>query len=523
MLQTYPWNKHIAGTNKKTCWAHTYAQQLGKGEGDRCTYKLLATNVNKVSNPAQPSKPNPPRQPTQRTLHGDTITNHFGWLRDPQRTDRTVIQYLKQENDYARIQLAPVQQLASKLETEIAAQEWSAALATASFEQPQASSAASQGHEEDYYGAYKVFKVASSTKPSLSAYQRVHLGSGPASVVLDEAHRQLQPGPYKLHTFQPNRDFSAFAFTECHYQLDLGVQPNSYRLCVAACTGAGDADAQAGTPDSSIRVIAEQVSGPVYWTPDGGAIMYTRTVPGNACALFVHRVGIHSSGQAADANTDDGGSCGSMCGGEQHVFTDAGQTELRFRRCQPDGLVVLESWGFGSMPCEVRYLRAQDTAAPAAGQQDRSCSTPNHHQRQTQHRSNISRGTDQADEQDGYSASTSSSSYNYSESSPAVISIPGTQAAWVSMLPRRHGNVYRLLPGGRDAYIVHRQGLDAPNGELLLFMPSMHAAGMELPVRAIMCRMHLMAYGHHACLHHHDSFPALCCAGRAAARMCHNK
>lgn len=53
------------------------------------------------------------------TLHGDTRTDNYAWLRDDRREDQQVLAHLNAENDFCLQQLKPQQALQAQLLTEI--------------------------------------------------------------------------------------------------------------------------------------------------------------------------------------------------------------------------------------------------------------------------------------------------------------------------------------------------------------------------------------------------------------------
>ena len=55
------------------------------------------------------------------TLHGDTRTDNYFWLRDDTRSDPDVLEYLRQENDYGRRVMASQQALEDQLLKEMIA------------------------------------------------------------------------------------------------------------------------------------------------------------------------------------------------------------------------------------------------------------------------------------------------------------------------------------------------------------------------------------------------------------------
>jgi len=57
--------------------------------------------------------------PHVMTLHGDTRTDDYYWLRDDTRSDQDVLDYLHQENDYGREVMASQQALQERLLKEI--------------------------------------------------------------------------------------------------------------------------------------------------------------------------------------------------------------------------------------------------------------------------------------------------------------------------------------------------------------------------------------------------------------------
>ncbi|HEY3740291.1 MAG TPA: oligopeptidase B, partial [Bryobacteraceae bacterium] len=64
---------------------------------------------------------NPPpvakRVPVVTTLHGDTRTDEYGWMRD--RSDPDTIAYLEAENTYADEMTAPLESLRTKVYDEM--------------------------------------------------------------------------------------------------------------------------------------------------------------------------------------------------------------------------------------------------------------------------------------------------------------------------------------------------------------------------------------------------------------------
>ncbi|MCS2161342.1 oligopeptidase B [Scandinavium sp. H11S7] len=63
--------------------------------------------------------PKAKRIPHTMTLHGDTRVDNYYWLRDDDRTQPAVLDYLKQENDYGREVMASQQNLQDKILKEI--------------------------------------------------------------------------------------------------------------------------------------------------------------------------------------------------------------------------------------------------------------------------------------------------------------------------------------------------------------------------------------------------------------------
>ena len=80
----------------------------------------LGALVPGMSLPAQQPAPTPPvaeRRPAAVTLHGDTRTDEYQWLRT--KSDPKVAEYLEAENAYARTVLEPTRPLQERLYQEM--------------------------------------------------------------------------------------------------------------------------------------------------------------------------------------------------------------------------------------------------------------------------------------------------------------------------------------------------------------------------------------------------------------------
>lgn len=55
--------------------------------------------------------PKAAKHPHTMTLHGETRTDNYYWLRDDERSCPEVLDYLRQENDYCQQQLSAVKDL----------------------------------------------------------------------------------------------------------------------------------------------------------------------------------------------------------------------------------------------------------------------------------------------------------------------------------------------------------------------------------------------------------------------------
>ncbi len=88
----------------------------------------MDNSLAKDTPPAAVSPPLAPRRPTVRTLHGVTLTDDYGWLkdanwqqvlRDPSLLDADIRAYLEAENRYTESVLAPTQELQKALVAEM--------------------------------------------------------------------------------------------------------------------------------------------------------------------------------------------------------------------------------------------------------------------------------------------------------------------------------------------------------------------------------------------------------------------
>ena len=71
---------------------------------------------------SQVSKPSPKKVPFELTQHNDTRVDNYYWIRDDERNDPAVIEYLKSENSYTDAWFKSKQNYKSRIFKELMAQ-----------------------------------------------------------------------------------------------------------------------------------------------------------------------------------------------------------------------------------------------------------------------------------------------------------------------------------------------------------------------------------------------------------------
>ncbi|WP_422824354.1 S9 family peptidase [Xenorhabdus bharatensis] len=220
---------------------------------------LLSNSVTAIAMEEKMIPPMAKKQPHEMTIHGDTRIDDYYWLRDDQRQDKDVIDYLAAENNYTKEMLKSGQELRETLYNEMVG----------------------RMNKEDQsvpytYNGY-IYRTVYESGKDFPIYQRKPVDNSTDWQVMVDGNERA-----KGHKFY---QIGGFAVTRDNKRIAIAEDTQGRRNFQISFKNFGDSEWQ--------NSVIENTSGNILWANDGKTLFYVRRDPQTLLPyqLFRHQYG----------------------------------------------------------------------------------------------------------------------------------------------------------------------------------------------------------------------------------------